>query len=232
MDRKIDRQIVSSLARQNRQSCLLNRNQRKSPKSTHLAPAASLQQPRGVVPPCLEVCEVLASEALRNPGHQTSEFPITSEFPSELPTHRSQPPPEADTELLHRKDRSLEQLGMAPAFMRAIRNREHLPEPQWAGSSSHCLNEHDNPSPCSGTERADTDNPVYGTEIKQNQRRLCRGWPDGIRKEAWSFCRTISGVRLCWELEEPQGPQARGQALLACVRERERGRDGDIYEES
>ena len=26
-------------------------------------------------------------------------------------------------------------------------------------------------------------------------------------KEAWPFYRTISGVRLCWELEEPKGPQ-------------------------
>ena len=26
-----------------------------------------------------------------------------------------------------------------------------------------------------------------------------------IRKEACSFYRTISGVRLCWELEEPKG---------------------------
>ena len=31
--------------------------------------------------------------------------------------------------------------------------------------------------------------------------------PDVIRKEAWSFYRTISGVRLCWELEEPKGPK-------------------------
>jgi len=28
-----------------------------------------------------------------------------------------------------------------------------------------------------------------------------------IRKEAWLFCRTSSGVRLCWELEEPKGPK-------------------------
>ena len=26
-----------------------------------------------------------------------------------------------------------------------------------------------------------------------------------IRKEAWPFYRTIPGVRLCWELEEPEG---------------------------
>ena len=30
--------------------------------------------------------------------------------------------------------------------------------------------------------------------------------PDVIRKEAWPFCRKKSGVRLCWELEEPEGP--------------------------
>jgi hypothetical protein len=28
-----------------------------------------------------------------------------------------------------------------------------------------------------------------------------------IRKEAWSFHTTISGVHLCWELEEPKGPR-------------------------
>ena len=28
-----------------------------------------------------------------------------------------------------------------------------------------------------------------------------------IRKEAWPFYRTTSGVRLCWELEEPIGPK-------------------------
>ena len=35
---------------------------------------------------------------------------------------------------------------------------------------------------------------------------LCTGGPDVIRAEAWSLYRTISGVRLCWELEEPKGP--------------------------
>jgi len=34
---------------------------------------------------------------------------------------------------------------------------------------------------------------------------LCTGGPDTIRKNAWPFCRTISGVRICWELEEPKG---------------------------
>ena len=28
-----------------------------------------------------------------------------------------------------------------------------------------------------------------------------------IKKEAWHFYRTSSGVRLCWELEEPKGPE-------------------------
>ena len=28
-----------------------------------------------------------------------------------------------------------------------------------------------------------------------------------IRKEAWLFCRISSGVRLCWELEKPEGPK-------------------------
>jgi hypothetical protein len=33
------------------------------------------------------------------------------------------------------------------------------------------------------------------------------GGPDVIREEAWSFYRTLPGARLCWELEEPQGPK-------------------------
>ena len=35
---------------------------------------------------------------------------------------------------------------------------------------------------------------------------------DVIRKEALSFYRTISGVRLCWKLEEPKGPKGLQQA--------------------
>ena len=43
-----------------------------------------------------------------------------------------------------------------------------------------------------------------------------------IRKEAWLFCKTSSGVRLCWELEEPQGPKGprtppRRGCLSICV---------------
>ena len=37
---------------------------------------------------------------------------------------------------------------------------------------------------------------------------LCtRGGLNVVRKEAWLFCRGTSGVRLCWELEEPEGPK-------------------------
>jgi hypothetical protein len=39
------------------------------------------------------------------------------------------------------------------------------------------------------------------------------GGPDVIRKEAWSFYRTISGVCLSWELEEPKGPEILGWIL-------------------
>ncbi|KAJ1468968.1 hypothetical protein T484DRAFT_2210833 [Baffinella frigidus] len=35
---------------------------------------------------------------------------------------------------------------------------------------------------------------------------LYRGGLDVIRKEAWPLYRTSSGVRVCWELEEPRGP--------------------------
>jgi len=44
-------------------------------------------------------------------------------------------------------------------------------------------------------------------EDKKLREARCRGGPDVIRKAAWPFYRTISGVRLCWELEEPKGPQ-------------------------
>ena len=36
---------------------------------------------------------------------------------------------------------------------------------------------------------------------------MCRQGLDVIQTEAWRFYRTLSGVRLCWELEEPQGPE-------------------------
>ena len=40
-----------------------------------------------------------------------------------------------------------------------------------------------------------------------------------IRKEAWSFCRTISGVSLCLELHEPKGPQGFAARREPCALE-------------
>ena len=34
---------------------------------------------------------------------------------------------------------------------------------------------------------------------------------DMIRKEAWPFYRTSSGVCLCWDLEEPEGPKGQNE---------------------
>ena len=59
-------------------------------------------------------------------------------------------------------------------------------------------------------------NGVMGADLKIATRlkssshlpRRARPGPGGadvIQKEAWPFYRTISGVRLCWELEEPKG---------------------------
>ena len=45
---------------------------------------------------------------------------------------------------------------------------------------------------------------------------LCTGGLDVIRKEAWPFYRTSSGVRLCWELEEPKGPKRLVADLARC----------------
>ena len=47
---------------------------------------------------------------------------------------------------------------------------------------------------------------------------LCTGGPDMIRKEAWPFYRTISSVRLFWQLEEPKGPKGRAKAFSVCRR--------------
>ena len=40
---------------------------------------------------------------------------------------------------------------------------------------------------------------------------FCTGGPGVIQKEAWPFYKTIPGVRVCWELEEPEGPKGSGQ---------------------
>ena len=54
-----------------------------------------------------------------------------------------------------------------------------------------------------------------GTPCRGMHPDLCIRGPDVIRKEAWPFYRTISGVRLCWELEEPKGPKNVARSL-AC----------------
>ena len=56
--------------------------------------------------------------------------------------------------------------------------------------------------------------PFEDTLLAGSAAILCAGGLDVIRKEAWSFYRTISGVRLCWELEEPGGPK--GPVNLKC----------------
>jgi len=52
---------------------------------------------------------------------------------------------------------------------------------------------------------------------------LCTGGRDVIRKEAWLFCRTSSSVRLCWELEEPKGPEGWRTAGVGTAVERAAG---------
>jgi len=48
--------------------------------------------------------------------------------------------------------------------------------------------------------------PFEDTLLAGSAAILCTGGLDVIRKEAWPFYTTISGVRLYWELEEPKGP--------------------------
>ena len=50
--------------------------------------------------------------------------------------------------------------------------------------------------------------PFEDTLLAGSAAILCTGGLDVIRKEAWPFYRAISGVRLCWELEQPKGPEA------------------------
>ena len=45
---------------------------------------------------------------------------------------------------------------------------------------------------------------------KAGRRSSAPGSLNVTRKEAWLFCRTSFGVRLCWELEEPKGPKPKG----------------------
>ena len=40
-----------------------------------------------------------------------------------------------------------------------------------------------------------------------------------IRKEAWLSCRTSSGVRLCWELEQPKEPKGSMQGGALYLRQ-------------
>ena len=47
-----------------------------------------------------------------------------------------------------------------------------------------------------------------------------------IRTKAWSFYRTSSGVRLCWELEDPKGPQGPLALKSLLLRMPRRGKEG------
>ena len=60
--------------------------------------------------------------------------------------------------------------------------------------------------------------PVHVSARRQKARlprSSVQGGADVIRKEAWPFYRTISGVRLCWELEEPKGPKGPSAPISA-----------------
>ena len=66
----------------------------------------------------------------------------------------------------------------------------------------------------SGERRVSRPHPFEDTLLAGSAAILCTGGLHVIRKEAWSFYRTISGVRLCWELEEPEGPKGRSRHCL------------------
>ena len=60
--------------------------------------------------------------------------------------------------------------------------------------------------------------PFEDTLLDGSVAILCTGGPDVIRKEAWSFYRTSSGVRLCWELGDPKGPTGSNRRSTALSR--------------
>ena len=71
--------------------------------------------------------------------------------------------------------------------------------------------------------------PVRGARARPKgglQIELCTGGPDVIRKEAWPLYRTISGVRLCWELEEPKGFKGRCRPCCSFL-----NREGSAFKE-
>ena len=53
----------------------------------------------------------------------------------------------------------------------------------------------------------DNSHPFEDYPLAGSAAILCTGGPDVIRKEAWPFYITFSGVRLCWELGEPKRPK-------------------------
>ena len=58
-----------------------------------------------------------------------------------------------------------------------------------------------------------TPGPLGPLGHMQEPSTFCTGGLDVIRNEAWSFYRTISGVRLHWVVEEPTGPKGTARAL-------------------
>ena len=65
---------------------------------------------------------------------------------------------------------------------------------------------------CERVRLWDNSNARFRIPFSRLLRSSVQGGPDVIRKEAWPY-RTISGVRLCWELEEskePKGPNVKG----------------------
>jgi len=66
------------------------------------------------------------------------------------------------------------------------------------------------PGVCERVPLRDNSHPFEDYSLAGSAAILCTGGLDRIRNEAWPFCRTSSGVRLCWELEEPKGPTGPG----------------------
>jgi len=60
------------------------------------------------------------------------------------------------------------------------------------------------------------------TTLEGTKHNSFSGGLDVIRKEVWPFYRTSSGVRLCWEVEDPEGPQGLGISGVHFARPRRR----------
>ena len=84
-----------------------------------------------------------------------------------------------------------------------------------AGASEVFFKDRKHPELSSGSRLRSGEVFTYVVSIQNLKNLKDLGGADVIRKEAWPLYRTISGVRLCWKLEEPKGPKGQKAKMLS-----------------